>query len=75
MNSKPIVKKKAATFTDEERTAMKERALELKAAAGKTDGEQAVLTKIAEMKGSDRTMAKRLHAVIKEAAPALSPKT
>src|SRR3990167_6009644 len=75
MNSKPIVKKKAATFTDEERTAMKERALELKAAAGKTDGEKAVLTKIAEMKGSDRTMAKRLHAVIKEAAPALSPKT
>jgi uncharacterized protein YdhG (YjbR/CyaY superfamily) len=61
-------------FTDEERGAMKERAKELKAEADKADGESAVLAKIAEMPNSDRAMAKRLHAVIKASAPALSPK-
>ena len=34
-----------------------------------------MLAKIAEMKGSDRTMAKRVHAIVKESAPSLSPKT
>jgi uncharacterized protein YdhG (YjbR/CyaY superfamily) len=69
--------KKSKGFTDEERAAMKERAQELKAAAraGKADGESAVLAKIAEMQGPDRAMAKRLHAIIKASAPALSPKT
>ncbi len=68
-------------FTDEERAAMKERAQELKAEArrgaraDKADGEAAVLAKIAEMPGPDRAMAKRLHAIIKASAPALSPKT
>jgi uncharacterized protein YdhG (YjbR/CyaY superfamily) len=62
-------------FTDEERAAMKERAKELKAEKKKADGENDVLAKIAEMKGSDRAMAKRLHAIIKANAPALSPKT
>jgi uncharacterized protein YdhG (YjbR/CyaY superfamily) len=67
-------------FTDEERAAMKERAQELKAAArrgpcaDKADRESAVLAKIAEMPESDRAMGKRLHAVIKASAPALSPK-
>jgi uncharacterized protein YdhG (YjbR/CyaY superfamily) len=60
-------------FTDEERAAMKERAQELK--ADKADGESAVLAKIAEMPEPDRAMAKRLHAIIKASAPALSPKT
>jgi hypothetical protein len=58
---------------------MKERAQELKAAAradkDKAEGEDAVLSKIAEMKEPDRTMAKRLHAIIKANAPALSAKT
>ncbi|HZB36302.1 MAG TPA: DUF1801 domain-containing protein [Gaiellaceae bacterium] len=54
---------------------MKERARELKAAADKADGESAVLEKIAEMPQPDRAMAKRLHAIIKASAPALSPKT
>jgi hypothetical protein len=67
--------KKFEGFTDEERDAMKERAQELKAAAGKADGESAVLAKIAEMPESDRAMGKRLHAIIKASAPALSPKT
>jgi len=66
--------KKATGFTDEERAAMKERAQELKR-AGKADGESDVLAKIAEMPEPDRAMAKRLHAIIKASAPALSPKT
>jgi uncharacterized protein YdhG (YjbR/CyaY superfamily) len=71
--------KKFEGFTDEERGAMKERAQELKAAhrgprGKKTDDESAVLAKIAEMPESDRAMAKRLHAIIKASAPALSPK-
>jgi uncharacterized protein YdhG (YjbR/CyaY superfamily) len=68
-------------FTAEERAAMKERAQELKAAArpgsraGKTDGESDVLAKIAKMPEPDRTMAERLHAIIKANAPTLSPRT
>ena len=58
---------------------MKERAQELKAearrGADKAEGESAVLAKIAEMQGAERTMAKRLHAIIKASAPGLSPKT
>jgi uncharacterized protein YdhG (YjbR/CyaY superfamily) len=61
-------------FTDEERAAMRERAKELKA-AGKADGERDVLAKIAEMGEPDRAMAERLHAVITDSAPGLSPKT
>ena len=66
---------KSKGFTDEERAAMKERAKELKAEAQRADGESAVLAKIAEMPEPDRTMAERLHAIIKASAPALSPKT
>jgi uncharacterized protein YdhG (YjbR/CyaY superfamily) len=62
-------------FTAEEKAAMKERAKELKAEAAKADGEKALLEKVAEMKGNDRAMATRLHAIITAAAPALSPKT
>lgn len=64
-----------AGFTAEERAAMKERAQELKAAAKNADGESAVLEKIAEMSGSDRAMAERLHALVKAAAPELTPQT
>src|SRR2546426_4569696 len=73
-------KSTTARFTDEERGAMKERVQELKAAArrgpraDKADEESAVLAKIAEMPALDRTMAERLHAVIKASAPALSPR-
>ena len=61
-------------FTDEERVAMRERAGELKAAAGKAEGESAVLAKIAVMPAPDRAIGKRLHAIIKASAPGLSPK-
>jgi hypothetical protein len=68
---------KSRGFTDEERAAMRERAQELKARprAGKADGERAVLAKIVAMPAPDRAMAERLHALIKAAAPDLSPKT
>ena len=62
-------------FTAAERAAMKERAKELKAEAAKADGEKALLEKVAEMKGTDKAMAKRLHTIITAAAPSLSPKT
>jgi uncharacterized protein YdhG (YjbR/CyaY superfamily) len=66
-------------FTDEERAAAKERARELKAEARRGEdraaGERDVLAKIAEMSGSDRVMAERIHAIVKASAPDLSPKT
>ena len=65
--------KKFKGFTDEERLAMKERVQELKG-ADKTDGESAVLAKIAEMREPDRAMGKRLHAIVKASAPALLPR-
>jgi hypothetical protein len=67
-------KKRYDGFTDEERGAMKERVKEMKAAAGDADGESAVLAMIAAMPEPDRAMGKRLHAVIKASAPALSPR-
>jgi len=71
--------KKSNRFTDEERAAMRNRAQELKAEAradkDKAEGESAALAAIAAMKEPDRSMAKRLHAIIKDSAPALSPKT
>jgi uncharacterized protein YdhG (YjbR/CyaY superfamily) len=70
-------KKKPAkkTFSAEEREAMRERAQELKAEARKADGEKALLAKVAEMPEPDRTMAERVHAIVKANAPDLSPKT
>ena len=62
-------------FADEERAAMRERAKELKEAAGKADAESDVLAKIAEMPKADRVMAERIHAIVAAIAPDLSPKT
>jgi uncharacterized protein YdhG (YjbR/CyaY superfamily) len=66
-------------FTAEERAAMKERAKELKAEArankNRAAGERDVLAKIAEMPEADRTIAERIHQIIKISAPELSPKT
>jgi len=70
-----MAKKKTTTgFTEEERAAMQERARELKAEARgeKMDAESAVLAKIDEMPEPDRSMALRLHALIKTHAPALT---
>ena len=77
--SNAAINKKSKGFTDEERAAMKNRAKELKAEAraskNRAEGESAVLAAIAEMQEPDRSMAERLHEIIKDSAPALSPKT
>ena len=71
--------KKSKGFTDDEKSAMKTRAQELKAEAraekDKAEGESAVLEKIEEMLEPDRAMALRLHEIIKTTAPILLPKT
>ena len=70
--------KGAKVFSDEERSAMKERAREQKADAKRSsdaDAEADVLAKIAEMHGPDRVLAERLHALIKATAPDLAPRT
>ena len=68
-----MAQKKAAKkgFTAEERSAMRERAKELKSAGG----EKEVLAKIAEMPKADRDMARRVHAIVKETAPELASRT
>ena len=69
----------AKGFSDFEKAAMQERARELKAEErmmkDRAAGEQAVLDKIAEMPEPDRSMAKRIHEIIKGSAPSLMPKT
>jgi uncharacterized protein YdhG (YjbR/CyaY superfamily) len=68
-------------FTDEERAAMKDRAQELKSAArrspraAKADGQTDLRAKIAEMPQPDRGLAERLHALITQSAPELTPRT
>jgi uncharacterized protein YdhG (YjbR/CyaY superfamily) len=62
---KPV---KAKGLTADERAAMKERMQD-------TEGEEAVLAKIEELNGPDRAIAKRIHAIVRENAPELAPKT
>jgi uncharacterized protein YdhG (YjbR/CyaY superfamily) len=73
------MKQKNDSFSPEERAAMKERARELKAEAraskDRAAGESAVLEKIAELPEPERSMATRLHELIKVSAPNLTPKT
>ncbi len=59
-------------FSKEERAAMRERAKELKAT---TDGETAVQEALDAMTPHDRVIGERLHAIVKDAAPELTPKT
>ena len=54
---------------------MRERAREVKAAAGKADGESDVLAKIAELPEADRVLAERIHTIVKASAPSLTPRT
>jgi uncharacterized protein YdhG (YjbR/CyaY superfamily) len=66
-------------FTAQERAAMKQRAVELRAegknGAKKADGLQAVLDAIAKMAEEDRALAERVHVTVTAHAPDLSPKT
>jgi|SRR4029077_8272458 hypothetical protein len=64
--------KKQEGFSAEEKAAMRARVRELKAAE---DGESAVQGALAAMSPRDRALGKRLHALIKESAPDLTPKT
>jgi uncharacterized protein YdhG (YjbR/CyaY superfamily) len=74
-------RKASKGFTDDERAAMRERAQEVKSAArrgsrgAKADGESDVLAAIAAMPEHDRAIAERLHAIIKAAAPGVTPRT
>ncbi|WP_329254006.1 DUF1801 domain-containing protein [Actinoallomurus sp. NBC_01490] len=68
-------------FTAEERAAMKDHAQEMKKASRRgsraekaAEAARDVLAKIAEMQGSDRTMAERVHAIVTASAPALEPR-
>jgi uncharacterized protein YdhG (YjbR/CyaY superfamily) len=54
---------------------LKERKAEARGSKNKAEGESAALAAIDAMQEPDRAMAKRLHAIIKDSAPALSPKT
>ena len=65
-------RKTSKGFTAEERAAMKEHIQELK--GGSADGESAVLAKIAAMPAPDQAIGRRLHAIVRAAAPALSPR-
>jgi len=62
--------KNAKAFTHEERAAIRDRAEEMK--SDKSEGEGIVLAKIAGMQEPDRTLAKRLHTIIKESVPVLT---
>jgi uncharacterized protein YdhG (YjbR/CyaY superfamily) len=66
--------KKRATFSPEERAAMKERAAEQKAARRGADAEADVVAKIAELEDADRELAERIHALVKATAPELAPR-
>lgn len=62
-------------FSAEEKLAMKERAKELKAAGKKADFLKDLQAKIAEMPSDQRTIAQRIHEIVMETAPGLTPKT
>jgi uncharacterized protein YdhG (YjbR/CyaY superfamily) len=72
-SAKSTAGKASERFSAEERAAMRERVREMK--AGDADRESDVLAKIAEMPESDRVMAERIHAIVKDTAPELSSRT
>jgi len=66
--------KSTTGLTAEERAAMKETMRERRL-AGKGNGENMLLAKVGEMKEPDRSMAKRIHEIVKANAPELAPQT
>ena len=73
--TKKSTQKTAKGLTAEERAALKERIKEEKAEREGKLAESDVLAKIAEMPEPDRSMATKIHEIVKASAPALSPKT
>ena len=65
---------KKKVFSEAELEAMQDAKVERKKGK-KADGEADLLAKVAEMSDSDRAIAERLHALVKQNAPELSPKT
>jgi uncharacterized protein YdhG (YjbR/CyaY superfamily) len=74
-STKKSTKPKRKGFTPEEKAAMKEYVQELKGEKRGGNGERDVLAKIASFPEPDRSMAERLHQLIKANAPSLAPKT
>ena len=75
-SSRTAKAKASDLLSDEERAAMQETLKERRRAlSGDADGESDVLAKIAEMSEPDRSMAKRIHALVRASAPALTPRT
>ncbi|WP_256841388.1 iron chaperone [Ornithinimicrobium cryptoxanthini] len=64
-----------ATLSAQEKAALKERTRELKAAKKGAEAEQAVLDAISALSADERPLAERVHALIREAAPELAPRT
>jgi uncharacterized protein YdhG (YjbR/CyaY superfamily) len=64
--------KSKAGFSAEEKAAMRARAKELKAAV---EGEEAVQGALAKMTPEDRALGERIHTIVKQTAPDLTPKT
>jgi uncharacterized protein YdhG (YjbR/CyaY superfamily) len=75
VTKKTSAKDKEFGFSDFERAAMKERALELKAEKNKAEGEKMLLAKIAEMPAHDKKIAQKIHEIVMQNAPSLFPKT
>lgn len=81
MSPTKTAKKSATTakaykgLSPEEIAAMKETLKERKLAANKEEMEKAALEAIAKMEEPDRSMAKRIHELVKATAPELMPKT
>ncbi|MGB8647787.1 MAG: hypothetical protein WCF84_21315 [Anaerolineae bacterium] len=77
--STTAIGKASNVWTDEEKAAMraiaKERKAEERAKNDRAAGESAALEAIKAMQGLDRSVAKRIHDIIKDSAPTLMPKT
>lgn len=75
--AKPVAARDTSNekWTKEELAAMKEHNREMKAAAANADGEQELLSKIAQLPAGDRSIAERLHAIVTSSAPSLAPRT
>jgi uncharacterized protein YdhG (YjbR/CyaY superfamily) len=77
--TQPAADQQDGTFSAEERAAMKERAQEVRTqrrrGKAKADPEAELLAKIAEMADEDRAVAEQVHALVREAAPGLEPRT
>ena len=64
--------RKSGAFSEEELAAMRDYVKEKRGEL--PEGEEVVLAKISEMAGQDKAMGKRIHEIVKAAAPGLTPR-